>query len=339
MNKSKLSVRKNPKRKKKDIDTIDLDNDEIYRDLKDELVTIKSMLQSLLDENKCLKSDIASLKSMIQKINSGSSNTSVKKNTTYADKLKNSEPVLLIVPKDTSQNYTETKSDLIKNISPTKISVDTVRKAANGAIVVQCKDQESSNILKTSATDKLSDKYDIKTPAQRNTRLKIVNISEKPNDEGIVAQIKKQNTFVPETATIKVVKTMENTRYTNTNYTVIIETDTATYNEIIKHEKLSIGWDRCRVFEHIYITRCYRCLGFNHSSKVCTKKQACIKCGGEHERKDCTSADVTCINCANAVMKLDLTLDVKHEAYSSECTVWKRRVERERNRQHTTREK
>lgn len=297
------------------------------------------MLQSLLDENVCLKTDIACLKKVVQKMYSENQPTSVNKNSSYADQLKNSEPVLLIVPKDTNQDYIETKSDLIKNISPTKISVDTVRKAANGAIVVQCKDQESSNILKTSATNKLSEKYDIKTPSPRNARLKIVNISEKPDDEDIVARIKKQNTFVTETATIKVIKTLENTRYTNTNYTVIIETDTATYNEIIKHEKLSIGWDRCRVFEHIYISRCYRCLGFNHSSKVCTKKQACIKCGGEHERKDCTSDDVKCINCLNAVMKLDLSLDVEHEAYSSECTVWRRRVERERNRQHTTREK
>lgn len=39
MNKSKLSVRRNPKRKKRNIETIDLDNNEIYSDLKDELVT------------------------------------------------------------------------------------------------------------------------------------------------------------------------------------------------------------------------------------------------------------------------------------------------------------
>lgn len=121
-------------------------------------------------------------------------------------------------------------------------------------------------------------------------------------------------------------------KHTDKTYTVIIETDVETYNVIVEHEKLSIGWDRCRVFEHVYISRCFRCLGFNHSSKVCTKKQACIKCGGEHERKECTSDEVKCINCMRAVEKLELELDVSHEAYSNECTVWKRRMERESSR-------
>lgn len=159
-----------------------------------------------------------------------------------------------------------------------------------------------------------------------------MNISEKPNEETIIKQIKKQNQHIPADASIVVIKTLEHTRNGNTNYTLIIETDIDTYKKILTQEKLSVQWDRCRVFEHLYVSRCYKCLGFAHSSKVCTKKQACYKCGGEHEKKDCTSKIIKCINCVNAVKNLNLDLDVAHEAYSSECIVWRRRLEREQQR-------
>lgn len=77
VNKSKLSIRKNPKRKKKYSDVIDLEPDEIYHDLEDELESIKSKVSSveermkcLLDENICLKNEIVSLKSAVQRLNS-----------------------------------------------------------------------------------------------------------------------------------------------------------------------------------------------------------------------------------------------------------------------------
>lgn len=325
---------RNSKRKKDEVDATEADTSDLLMELKTDIKDIKCTLFSVLtkldeiiSENVCLKREVSCLKKVIS---ASKSNRNSAEKVTYADKVKNSEPVIVIVPKNSTQKCDETKTDLANNISPSKLNIDTIRRAAKGAIVVQCQDQQSSTLLKET-TGTLSEKYDIKTPAQRKPRLKIVNMSDEPNNN-VVEQIRKQNKFVSADAKLLVVKTLKHTRNDSTNYTLIIETDIDTFNTIIKQEKLSIGWDRCRVFEHFYVSRCYKCLGFNHSAKVCTKKQACIKCGGEHERKDCTSETMKCINCVNAMSRLNIELDVDHEAYSTDCTVWKRRMEREQQR-------
>lgn len=76
MNKSVLGVRKSSKRKKKDVETLDLDAGEVYSVLKEELVSIKCMLttveeklSNLLDENVSLKTEVSSLRSEIKKTN------------------------------------------------------------------------------------------------------------------------------------------------------------------------------------------------------------------------------------------------------------------------------
>lgn len=183
-------------------------------------------------------------------------------------------------------------------------------------------------------TTKLSDKYDVKIPAAEFPRFKIINVSDKLDDETLVDKIRNQNDFLTKEAHLTVIKQLDTTRNSHETYTVILEADTNTFNEIIRREKISVGWDRCRVFVHTYVARCYRCLGFNHTSKVCTKKQSCVNCGGEHEQKNCTSKVTKCVNCLYAVEHLGLKLNINHNAYSMECSVLERRLEQERERRH-----
>ncbi|GFY16023.1 nucleic-acid-binding protein from transposon X-element [Trichonephila clavipes] len=46
--------------------------------------------------------------------------------------------------------------------------------------------------------------------------------------------------------------------------------------------------------------QCFRCQGFFHSSKYCTRNPKCVKCGKPHLTKDCTkmqSEEPTCCHC------------------------------------------
>ncbi|GFQ76871.1 RNA-directed DNA polymerase from mobile element jockey [Trichonephila clavata] len=46
--------------------------------------------------------------------------------------------------------------------------------------------------------------------------------------------------------------------------------------------------------------QCYRCQGFFHGSKLCTRNPKCVKCGKPHLTKDCTKTkneDPTCCHC------------------------------------------
>lgn len=83
----------------------------------------------------------------------------------------------------------------------------------------------------------------------------------------MVIKLKKQNEFIPNEADIKVIKKIEYKNETLSRYTIIIEFDEDTYENIIKNEKISIGWD-CLVFERLYVMRCLKCVGYNISSKL-----------------------------------------------------------------------
>lgn len=348
------NTRSRPKRKKSAAEDDERESDpelpETFAELIAEIRDIKQIVRNcesninlLRQENQEQSKVISHLRSEVNKL-SNAKDVNVKhqnKIKSYADTLNSScEPDIVIQPKKNDQNSDTTINDIKKNISPSKICIDKLRKAANGAIIVKCANKESSELFQNCAKEKLCDNYDVKVPDVKNPQIKIINVTEKLSEEEIIKKIKKQNDFVPEKAELKVKKTIEHTNKDGRmHYTVIIEVDQVTYQQIITHDKLSIGWDRCRIFEHIFIMRCYQCLGFNHSSKVCTKKQACFRCGGEHERKSCTSDQIKCVNCSFAVSTLGLNIDAGHEAYSPDCAVLQKRIERQREQIYTRKDK
>lgn len=348
------SFKRNPKRVKPSDDMDVTDYDETMQVILDEIISLKNIVVScsenvniLCEENKCLKKEIIGLQKEIVKINSENkkdvhTNLALeikkiinkdKKQFTYADQLKqNNEPAIVVIPKKT-QNSDDTKNDIRNSISPSKISVDSIRNGTKGAVIIKCKDNKSSQFLKSTAAEKMGEKYEIKTSEMKNPKIKIINITEVMDEDCLLNKIKTQNTFIKNSADIKLVKMINMTKKRNSeNYTAIIQTDAETYVDIMKQEKLSIGWDRCRVFEHTYIVRCFKCLGFNHISKVCTKIQLCVKCGGEHDQHECLSNETKCANCIIAVSKLGIKLDIYHHANSMECCVLQRHIETERKK-------
>lgn len=321
----------------------DTDTEFATPDLIDEIVSLKNIvlscennIKTLIADNVFLKKEIVDLRKNLNVRDSLNDikNIIVKdknKSSSYAEKVKNIEPEICIIP-NKDQDAATTKSDLNVHICPSKISVDSVRKTANGALIFKCNNKESSDKLKSEVAEKLNANYSVKITATKNPCFRIVNISEKTSDDQIVKKLKMQNDCIPDDAELKVIKTMERTIDEKTTYSAIIETSAKVYDDVVQRGKLSIGWDMCKVFEYIYIARCYKCMGFNHMAKVCTKKQACLKCSGEHQIKDCTSENTKCINCSLAATKLNLPMDTNHQANSMKCTIFQRQVERERKR-------
>lgn len=313
-----------------------VDNDSLSEILR-EIASLKNIVSSSAVTIIELKAEIEQLKVKLESSVSIKELESVNKNITsqinkcisketYADKLKKCDPVVVIVPK-CAQSSNKTKNDFKSQVTPSKISFKNIRNAANGGVIIECQDKESQELLKNSALKKLSENYNINLPTLRNPRFKVINICDKTPDETVILNIKTQNHFVSKDATFKIVKMFENNRDNRCTYSYIIETDPKTFSAIIENEKLNIGWDRCKVFEHIYINRCYQCLGFNHKSNDCTKTKACMKCGGEHNRSECTSEAEICVNCKWAVDKLKLQLNIHHQANDKACYVLQKKIE------------
>lgn len=260
----------------------------------------------------------------------------VNKKVSYVDKLKEKESSLIIVPKKLSQKSEVTKKVVKDNINPVDSGATGMRSAAKGAIILECKNKETSATLKDEVTQKLGEDYSVKALPLKNPRFKIINMSEKLSEDIIIENIKKQNDFINKNAEFKVIKMLETKKGRYTEYCAIIETDANSFDRIIQNEKISIGWDRCKVYEHIFVSRCFKCLGFSHAAKDCNRTQACINCGGEHNKKDCTVNEPNCVNCSWAVKNLNIKLDTKHSSLSIICPVLQKRKDRERNKMNVS---
>jgi len=46
------------------------------------------------------------------------------------------------------------------------------------------------------------------------------------------------------------------------------------------------------------IVQCQRCQAYGHSKTYCTKPYQCVKCGGQHDSKDCTKPQHNPAKCA-----------------------------------------
>lgn len=97
-------------------------------------------------------------------------------------------------------------------------------------------------------------------------------------------------------------------------------------------EKLFINWDSCKVFEQINVTRCFKCLGFNHFSKDCTKDVICSICAGNHQSSVCKSDVQKCVNCNWHNEKLHMQLSTNHNAFSKDCEVLQRKYAQEKRK-------
>lgn len=88
-------------------------------------------------------------------------------------------------------------------------------------------------------------------------------------------------------------------------------------------QKIYLRYTSCRFDDHVRVLQCYKCLGFGHAAKDCTRTAHCAYCAGEHESKTCKSRsdDLTCYNC-----KSD-NADHNHSALDGKnCPILSRRI-------------
>lgn len=199
---------------------------------------------------------------------------------------------------------------------------------ANGGIALACCSSSASKQLKDTALEKISDNYEVQLTELKKPKIKIVGMSDELSAEEIVEKIKAQNEVVQESE-MKVVH-----QYTGFRgyYSAVIEVDGKTFSNLLDAGRVFIDFDSCRVMEDLNVTRCFNCCQYYHKSKECKNKMACQKCGGEHDTKNCSSAELKCVNCQVAVDTFKVKLDVNHASYDRSCPMFKRKVNVARRR-------
>lgn len=313
--------------------------------------TTKLLLQqvNLLIENRCNDSQNSILENIVTEImdikkvliNCDDNMKEIKKVTnnkinseSYADKVKNMKeknvPVVMVVPKKT-QDSGVTNTYIKKMIDPKEIPIHSVRNISNGAVLLTCSNNKSVEEITRKTHEKLGDKYSVSVPKPIKPKIKIVGLSEEISEDEIVEHIRAQNDFI-KNGEIKVLHTYFRNIGNYRRGSVIIEVDGENFENIIRAQRINIGWNRCVVYEYLNVKICYKCNGYNHKSTVCTRQKTCRKCGGEHDLKECNEQLVNCINCITINKSLKFNFDVNHYAGSRECNVLQRKLSVERSK-------
>ena len=77
----------------------------------------------------------------------------------------------------------------------------------------------------------------------------------------------------------------------------------------------------CRVYDSIYVLRCYKCQEYGHHSRDCTNTSVCCYCSENHETRSCPNANNSGIACCANCTKANIA-NTGHQAGDLLCPVY-----------------
>lgn len=264
-----------------------------------------------------------------------------------AVKDKKKESILIIKPK-MEQESEATKQVIKEKIDVTKLAVGItkLRKGGKGSVILGCESEGEVKKLKETICEKMGEDFEIMETRKIKPKIKVINVGEeemKLNDRNLIDTITKQNKVddKEEGFYLRVVKRIikegkkGNTRVrggNNEEGSLILEADEVTHDLMLKKEKINIGWRKCRVFNHYSVRRCFKCWGYYHIAKNCTRQDTCHKCAGNHKASECIATKKRCVNCMFKIRTYNLKISDEHDALSVECPTFIRALEEEKKR-------
>lgn len=307
---------------------LDLHNQEniIKQQQNDDLMRgVAAKLNELNDKYSVLSKNIE------QSNKSNNNNESIPDVQTYAKvvKTKSIKPVVLIKPK-AKQRCKKTFDDIKNNLIDKNFNVCDARNTKNGGLILRCDTANETMKIKQSVQEEFGDSYEINLPQIKKPRLRITNIDNDIHKNSIIDELKRHNKQI-EAFDFDLITTIEKTKRGFKSVNAIVELSGSTHKQLLDIGVLHLPWRECKIYDHIYIKRCYKCCGFRHTSRICTKSQICSKCSKSHRYSECKNNEIKCINCSNANEKLNANLTVNHHAWSRECLILQRHISTLRN--------
>lgn len=244
----------------------------------DELLKFIHKMDLFNQESKLTKyNDNALLQSIMTKINNveeritsieyGMANSNTP--TSFANIVKkgNVNPVVIIKPKK-KQKCADTLEEITKNINKKDLNVCKTRNTRNGGVVLCCENTSETMKAKQLINDKLGNEYEIVLPDIKNPRLRISNLDAGIDDNSLINVLKTHNQLIAD-IDMKLI-TVINRKFRNrSTKDIVVEVKSDAYKQLRKIDTLKLPWSECKINEHLYIKRCFKCCGFSHIAKDC----------------------------------------------------------------------
>lgn len=231
----------------------------------------------------------------------------------------------------------------IKNLA---VDITKVKKGSKGSIILGCENVNEMNKLKESVQDKLGCDFEIAEPRKKKPKIKIINIGEEImelKDENIIDTIIKQNE-IDDTVSkfhIRLVKKVTKKKVNNEQTgegrrrkynSLILEVDKNIHKQIIEQGKINIGWRKYLIYDFCSVKKCFKCWGYYHIAKNCTRQETYFKCAGNHKSENCKSKTKKCINCMFKNKNYNLTINDNHDALYTKCPIYMKAKREEKKR-------
>lgn len=224
----------------------------------------------------------------------------------------------------------QTKREVRNKINPSQMGIKNVRNGMNGSIVVECGTKVEAEGLLHKVREELGRSYEAIIEKPKRPKIKILNVGDEYESDDLKEILKSQND-IKNIQHFQIVKTIKHRRGVFTEFTIICEIDSVTFEQVMTKGKVFIDLDRCRVTECVDVLRCFKCCGYGHKSTKCINDPHCAKCAGDHDVKMCSSEQVKCVNCIVSNKERKTILDVNHTSWSFECPIYlkKRKISKQ----------
>lgn len=221
---------------------------------------------------------------------------------------------------------------LEKAMQENNIGVTTCYKNKLGDIHFQVESEEKRDQLKNIVSNQDST-IEMNTPSEQRASITIVGLQKEYKKDEVFQMLELQNGFIKKFANsnslqnhiqIYSVQPLKN----NPERFQVFASVSATLREgILRYgNRLTLGFDSCKVYDRVHLKRCFTCQKFGHYMKDCPTPNTpvCGKCASfHHNTRDCTSSETECVNCAR-----NSENDTNHYTNSVNCPVLRNEQEK-----------
>lgn len=230
---------------------------------------------------------------------------------TYANVTKPPSPIkvpsensLLVIPSDSDENL---NSEIEKTVFDSSIKINKSFTNKSGDRVLVCDSVDDRNLLKTTLSGKLPN-LQTRTPNAFRPTIVVVGYSEffvedvrknivhqNPNLQDFFSlnNIDEHFNFVSSSSLKNRPDLHQSVFSVSKQFRLFLQNC---------GDKVVLGFRYCKIFDRLFIRRCFKCQKFGHTSSDCNKTACCSRCSGTHDVRDCqiTQTDNhkhACINC------------------------------------------
>ncbi|XP_026686804.1 uncharacterized protein LOC113471673 [Diaphorina citri] len=237
----------------------------------------------------------------------------------------------IIKPQEGNQDYKvpeDIKEGLKRNIRPGSLGMKVCRLVkTKDSVVVDMEQEETANM--TGFIQQVKDLgLDCSEPGRKQPRIVIFDISSELQMEEMKRALCEQNRDIISTEAEEGIKPLYvYGKRTTGKVNCVLEVSPELRKKLIGKQRVYIGWESCRVLDHVRAIFCYKCQKFGHVAAKCEDNARCGWCGMGHETRDCEEVKKQQFT-KKCVMCCDIGLNgTSHKAGSKECEAYKRRLE------------